>query len=123
MLDYPIGARLIVKELFYYHMCTYYGNGLVFQNHRLTGPKIVRLEEFAQDRKIIQLDEGVEDIYEYQSRVRESVAKARRYHLLTYNCEHAVNYVREGKLYSTQINAIVGIASALILTSLYQKSS
>lgn len=100
---YAIGTALGVKEFFYTHVGTYYGNGMVFHNHWRNGAEILSLEKFSNGKEITVLSGGVSDIYGFLARVQEVLSQKREFSLFANNCEHAVSFAREGEAYSPQL--------------------
>jgi hypothetical protein len=100
---YPIGTKLGVNELFYQHVGTYYGNGLVLHNHQKNGAELVSLQEFSNGKNVALLEGGVNDVYAFFNRIHHVLASGQPYDFIKNNCEHTVSYVREGVARSPQL--------------------
>lgn len=100
---YPIGTKLAVNEFFYQHVGAYYGNGLVLHNHRTNGAELVSLQQFANEKNVVVLEGGVNDVSAFYNRVHHVLARRQPYDFVTNNCEHTASYVREGVAKSPQL--------------------
>lgn len=99
---YPIGTKLGVDELFYTHVGTYYGDGMVFHNHWRSGAEIIPLNQFLNNKEVRVLSHGVQNAYAFFVRVQNVLRARKPYHALTNNCEHVASYVRDGIASSPQ---------------------
>lgn len=100
---YQLGAKLGVKELFYTHVGTYMGNGMVFHHHWKNDAEVISLQQFANGKKVTLIEDGVADTYAFFSRVQYALNNPRPYDFVNHNCEHATSYVRGGIASSPQV--------------------
>ncbi|MBW1615171.1 MAG: lecithin retinol acyltransferase family protein [Deltaproteobacteria bacterium] len=144
MTSYLMGHLLCVDRVIYDHVGISNGQGKVYENAKGKKPQLVSTEEFAKDKKIIDL--GIlpdsflpEEIIE---RAQKIIEKGKRsYKLLTYNCEHFVREVCGVDIKSPQVQRhifsflagsialyaksphIKGVAGGAAIASLFSKNS
>lgn len=102
---YNIGDHLIVERTMYTHHGLYAGNGKVIENLLTHGIVYVSLEDFSAGAPInirkhpCPRFNGIEALHRAQSRLGEH-----NYNLVTFNCEHFVNWCIEGVEVSRQVD-------------------
>jgi len=107
------------KSRFIQHVGLYAGGGNVFANDPQKGEGLVPFAEFSQGQ-VVQVERTALPADLVARRLREKLATARPYSLLTNNCEHSVFDVLLGKASSPQLNTAVGgillgVAAILII--------
>ncbi len=116
---YPIGTKLGVGKVPCVHVGRYMGNGKVFHNHWKNDAEIITFNQFANDKKVKVLDQGVQSPQEFTRRVQHLLALNKPYCPLSNNCEHAASYVSGGVASSPQLvfyGSLIALASVFVLS-------
>lgn len=96
------------------HAAIYLGNNLVFHTSPKNGPETLSLEEYSEGKVIKVIHTNESDVAILQGRIEQIMQSAKRYNVLTDNCEHLASYLLLGRklspqLQATAVGAIVGL--------------
>lgn len=107
---FSIGDHLTVERKLYTHHGLYAGNGFVIENLLEQGIVCVSLEDFA-DGKTIHVQKHSHPKYNGVQAVARAMRRLgeEKYNLITFNCEHFVNWCIEGCEVSRQVDNILSV--------------
>ena len=97
---------------------------IIAENQRYYGVRLITLSQFLREGTLVRVDHNNFSLkmQEYIiARINHRLGKA--YDLLSYNCEHFVNDVLNGKISSKQIAVGTGLALGITAVALWRASS
>lgn len=110
--------HLMWLRLFYSHHVLYIDENNIFEmNKQARFLRRISYWEFICKGPYTVVDHGpAPSLATVKSRLRK--CKYQKYNLISFNCEHFVNYVMTGRVYSTQVQAVFSLCAATLLGEL-----
>jgi hypothetical protein len=79
------------------------GTRKVFHNSPMTGPTICSYEDFAESLPVTEKRDETTNLDVISQRISALLEQKRKYHVVDFNCEHAVSWVLDGVSNSPQV--------------------
>ena len=103
-------------------ICGHFGSQWVYDNMKGQGDRVVSLHEFSLGKPIRVISTAHNDRALTLARALQKIQKPSPWKLVSYNCEHGAREVVEGRPYSIQLQAAVGV-SCLMFALMWISSS